>query len=160
LLSACFNPLVSLPDANFTREALQKLEFLGVVDFFMSETAHYADVVLAGSLQEEEEGIGCTAEGRVIHIQKAVDPPGNAKGDSWICGEVASGSGKERFFRYPWTRETYDGLREAWRGGHADFFGTPSEKTAETMAVFGRVRRLLIPEHRDSSRTAGRFMKM
>ena len=27
LFSMCFNPLVSLPDANFTREALSKLEF-------------------------------------------------------------------------------------------------------------------------------------
>ena len=94
LLSCCFNPLVSLPDAKFTQEALEKLEFFGVVDFFMSETAHHADVVLAGSLQEEEEGIGCTNEGRVIHIQKAVDPPGNAKGDSWIYVELAKRLGK------------------------------------------------------------------
>ncbi|MEJ7607786.1 MAG: molybdopterin-dependent oxidoreductase, partial [Bryobacteraceae bacterium] len=42
LFSMCFNPLVSLPDSNFTREALSKLEFFGVVDFFMSETAHHA----------------------------------------------------------------------------------------------------------------------
>src|SRR5204862_4556098 len=57
LLSICFNPLVSLPDADFTREALDKLEFFGVVDFFLSETAHHADVVFAGSLQEEDEGV-------------------------------------------------------------------------------------------------------
>ncbi len=61
------------PDANFTREALEKLEFFAVVDFFLSETAQHADVVLAGSLQEEEEGVVCSAEGRVIHIQQAVD---------------------------------------------------------------------------------------
>jgi len=136
LLSACFNPLVSLPDANFTREALEKLEFLGIVDFFMSETAHYADVVLAGSLQEEEEGIGCTAEGRVIHIQKAVDPPGNAKGDSWIYCEIAKRLGKEKFFPYRSTREIYDELREASRGGHADYYGITYEKIDENMGVF------------------------
>ena len=79
LLSICFNPLVSLPDANFTREALSKLEFFGVIDFFLSETAHHADVVLAGSLHEEEDGLGCSTEGRVIHWQKAVDPPGEAR---------------------------------------------------------------------------------
>ena len=39
LLSICFNPLVSLPDASYVREALEKLEFFGVVDFFLSETA-------------------------------------------------------------------------------------------------------------------------
>ena len=52
LLSMCFNPLVSLPDANFTREALSKLEYFGVIDFFMSETAHHADVVLAWIIHE------------------------------------------------------------------------------------------------------------
>ena len=74
LLSICFNPLVSLPDANFTAEALKKLEFFSVIDFFMSETAQYADVILAGSLQEEEEGVVANVEGRVLHIQQAITP--------------------------------------------------------------------------------------
>src|SRR6185295_6174460 len=65
LLSICINPLVSLPDTEYTRAALEKLEFFGVIDFFMSETARHADVVLAGSLQEEEEGVTCNVEGRV-----------------------------------------------------------------------------------------------
>ena len=67
LLSICFNPLVSLPDAAYIREALEKLEHFTIIDFFLSETAHHADVVLAGSLQEEDEGVVCSAEGRVIH---------------------------------------------------------------------------------------------
>ncbi|HUE04320.1 MAG TPA: molybdopterin-dependent oxidoreductase [Bryobacteraceae bacterium] len=49
LLCVCFKPLVSLPDANFTREALERLEFFGMIDFFLSETAVHADVVLAGT---------------------------------------------------------------------------------------------------------------
>lgn len=136
LLSCCFNPLVSLPDTNFTREALEGLEFFGVIDFFLSETAHYADVVLAGSLQEEEEGIGCTAEGRVIHIQKVVDPPGNAKGDSWIYCELARRLGKGEYFPYQTTREIYEELREASRGGHADYYGITYEKIDKHMGVF------------------------
>jgi len=136
LLSCCFNPLVSLPDANYTQDALEKLEFFGVVDFFLSETAQYADVVLAGSLQEEEEGVGCSTEGRVIHIQKAVDPPGNAKGDSWIYCELAKRLGKGKYFPYTTTREIYDELREASRGGHADYFGITYEKIDEQMGVF------------------------
>jgi assimilatory nitrate reductase catalytic subunit len=39
LLSICFNPLVSAPDSNFTAEALDKLEFYAVIDFFLSESA-------------------------------------------------------------------------------------------------------------------------
>jgi assimilatory nitrate reductase catalytic subunit len=61
LFSMCFNPVVSLPDSNFVREALSKLEFFGIIDFFLCETAHHADVVFAGSLQEEDEGIICSA---------------------------------------------------------------------------------------------------
>jgi len=136
LLSCCFNPLVSLPDANFTRETLEKLEFFGVVDFFLSETAQHADVVLAGSLQEAEEGIGCTTEGRVIHIRKAVEPPGNAKGDSWIYCELAKRLGRGSYFPYSTTRQIYDELREASRGGHADYYGITYEKIDERMGVF------------------------
>src|SRR5437764_13910704 len=98
LLSICFNPPGSLPDANFPREALSRLQFLGVVDFFLSETAQHADVVLAGSLQEEDEGVVANVEGRVLHIQKAVDPPGNARADWTIYCELARRFGKERFY--------------------------------------------------------------
>src|SRR5207302_9273646 len=38
LMSISFNPLVSIPDANRTRAALEKLEFYGAIDFFLSET--------------------------------------------------------------------------------------------------------------------------
>src|SRR5207244_4992384 len=56
LLSISFNPLVSIPDANRTRAALDKLEFYGCMDFFLSESGRYADVVLAGSLKAEDAG--------------------------------------------------------------------------------------------------------
>jgi assimilatory nitrate reductase catalytic subunit len=136
LLSICFNPLVSLPDTNYVREALSKLEFFGVVDFFLSETAHHADVVLAGSLQEEEEGVVGSAEGRVIHIQKAVDPPGNAWPDTKIYLELARRLGKEKYFPFKSNREIFDELREASRGGIADYSGITYEKIDRQMGVF------------------------
>ncbi|HMN30449.1 MAG TPA: molybdopterin-dependent oxidoreductase, partial [Caldilineaceae bacterium] len=71
LLSLCFNPLVSLPDNAYVRAQLEKLEFYVAIDFFMNETARYAHVVLPGSQQEEDEGVVCTAEGRVVRINKA-----------------------------------------------------------------------------------------
>src|SRR5262249_48856928 len=57
LLSICFNPKVSLPDNAFIARALGKLEYYAAIDFFLSETAQHADVVLPGSLQEEDEGV-------------------------------------------------------------------------------------------------------
>ena len=56
LLSISFNPLVSIPDSARTRKALEKLEFYVAIDFFLNETARFADVFLPGSLQEEDEG--------------------------------------------------------------------------------------------------------
>jgi len=136
LLCMCFNPLVSLPDANYTREALEKLEFFGVIDFFMSETAQYADVVLAGSLQEEEEGLTCNVEGRVIHIQKAVDPPLNARTDTSILCELARRLERGKFFPFETSRQILDELREASRGGHADYYGITYERVDEHMGLF------------------------
>jgi assimilatory nitrate reductase catalytic subunit len=136
LLLICFNPVVSLPNADFTREALSKLEFFGVVDFFLSETAHYGDVVLPGSLQEEDEGVVANVEGRVIHVQKAVDPPGNARVDWQIYCDLAERMGKGKFFEYQSSRQIFDELREASRGGHADYYGITYEKIDQQMGVF------------------------
>ncbi len=136
LLSICFNPLVSLPDAGYTRDALEKLEFFGVIDFFLSETAQHADVVFAGSLQEEEEGVVCSAEGRVLHIQQAVTPPGRARLDSRIVCDLAKHLGKERFFPYSCPREIFEELREASRGGIADYGGITYERLDQELGVF------------------------
>ena len=46
----------SAPASNFTREAHDRLELYAVIDFFLSESAHHADIVLPGSLHEEDEG--------------------------------------------------------------------------------------------------------
>ena len=136
LLSICFNPLVSLPDANFTREALERLEFFGVVDFFLSETAAHADVVLAGSLQEEEEGVTANVEARVIHIQQAVDPPGNARRDSDIICDLAHRLGRGQYFPFREPREIFEELRLASRGGLADYYGITYEKIDREKGVF------------------------
>jgi len=136
LLSICFNPLVSLPDAHFTREALERLEFFGVIDFFLSETAMHADVVLAGSLQEEEEGVTANVEARVIHIQKAVDPPGNARADSAIICDLAGRLGRGQDFRFREPREIFEELREASRGGLADYYGITYERIDAEKGVF------------------------
>jgi assimilatory nitrate reductase catalytic subunit len=136
LLCVCFNPLVSLPDANFTREALEKLEFFGVIDFFLSETAAHADVVLAGSLQEEEEGVTANVEARVIHIQKAVNPPGDARRDSEIICDLAHRLGRGQYFPFREPREIFEELRLASRGGLADYYGITYEKIDQQKGVF------------------------
>jgi assimilatory nitrate reductase catalytic subunit len=136
LFSMCFNPLVSLPDSRFVREALSRLEFFGVIDFFLSETAHHADVVFAGSLQEEDEGVICSAEGRVQKINKAVDPPGEARSDARIVCDLAAKLGRGQYFNFPSTREIFEELRVASRGGLADYYGITWERIEQELGVF------------------------
>jgi len=94
LLTICFNPKVSLSDSEFVARALDKLDFYVAIDFFLNETARHADVILPGSLQEEDEGIVCSSEGRVIKINKAVEPPGDAR--HWTPGCVPRASSSLR----------------------------------------------------------------
>jgi assimilatory nitrate reductase catalytic subunit len=136
LFSMCFNPLVSLPDSTYTREALSKLEFFAVIDFFLSETAHHADLVFCGSMQEEDEGVICSAEGRVQKINKAVDPPGDARSDALIICDLAKKLGKGEYFSYTGTREIFEELRIASKGGVADYSGITWEKVERQLGVF------------------------
>ncbi|MBK9316563.1 MAG: molybdopterin oxidoreductase family protein [Acidobacteria bacterium] len=136
LLSICFNPLVSLPDNNFVRRALEKLEFYVVIDFFLNETAHHADIVLPGSLHEEDEGIVTQIEGRVIKINQAVDPPGDARQDWRIIQDIAKAMGRERGFTFATPREMLDELRIASKGGIADYSGITYEKIERQGGVF------------------------
>ncbi len=136
LISICFNPLVSLPDSNFTREALEKLDHYTAIDFFLNETAQYADYVLAGSLHEEEDGTSTSAEGRVIRIQKAVDPPGEARTDTSILLELAKRLGRGQFFRYQSSEDIFNELRVASKGGTADYYGITYERIEKEYGVF------------------------
>ncbi|MGH9932244.1 MAG: molybdopterin oxidoreductase family protein, partial [Pyrinomonadaceae bacterium] len=136
LLSICFNPKVSLPDNSFITRCLEKLDFYVAIDFFLNETAQHADVVLPGSLHEEDEGTVTQIEGRVIKINKAVDPPGEAKQDWLIIQDIARALGRSRGFTFSRPREIFDELRVASKGGIADYSGITYEKILKQYGVF------------------------
>lgn len=136
LLSICFNPLVSAPNTALTAAALDKLEFYAVIDFFLSETAQHADVVLAGSLQEEDEGTTTTGEGRIVKINKAVDPPGDARVDWEILVDLAARLGKGHYFPYTDTEQIFEELRLASAGGTADYRGATWQRVVDEMGLF------------------------
>ena len=136
LISFCFNPKVSLPDNNYVRRALEKLELYVAVDFFLNDTARYADIVLPGSLQEEDEGTVTLVAGRVIKINHAVDPPGEAREDWKIVQDLARALGRERGFTFRSAREMFEELRVASKGGVADYSGITWEKVERNLGVF------------------------
>jgi len=136
LLSICNNVMVSLPDINKVRESLEGLDFFVCIDFFMSESARYADVVLPGSTWSEDEGVTGTGEGRVVKINKANEPPGEAKVDWWIIQEIAKRMGRGKYFGFESPREIFDELRVASKGGKADYYGITYEKIEKQNGVF------------------------
>src|SRR5690606_31933082 len=105
-------------------------------DFFLSETAHHADLVFCGSMHEEDEGVICSAEGRVQKINKAVDPPGDAKSDALIICDLAKRLGKEQYFPFNSTKEIFEELRVASKGGVADYYGITWKRIEDEMGVF------------------------
>ncbi len=136
LLSICSNMMVSLPDTNKVRESLEGLEFNVNIDFFMSESSRYADVVLPGTTWAEDEGTTTNGEGRVIKINKAIDPPGDAREDWWILQEIARRMGRGKYFTFNSPREIFDELRVASKGGKADYYGITYEKIEKQNGVF------------------------
>jgi assimilatory nitrate reductase catalytic subunit len=136
LIAICFNPKISLPDNQFITRALEKLELFVSIDFFLNETARHADLVLPGSLQEEDEGVVTQVEGRVIKINKAVECPGEARQDWRIIQDLARALGRDKGFTFDSPRAIFEELRRASKGGVADYSGITYEKVERQMGVF------------------------
>ncbi|MCO6449728.1 MAG: molybdopterin-dependent oxidoreductase [Caldilineales bacterium] len=83
------NPMTSDPDLNHVRYSLQKTEFIVLQEIFFSETAQYADVIFPAAAFAEKEGTFTNTERRIQRVRKAVEPPGEAKSDSWIITQLA-----------------------------------------------------------------------
>ena len=96
------NPVISDPDSNHVREALEKLEFLAINEIFLSDTAQYADVVLPAASFAEKDGTFTNTERRVERIRKAIEPPGQARPDWQILSEIAGRCGyKQMQYSHP-----------------------------------------------------------
>jgi assimilatory nitrate reductase catalytic subunit len=136
LLTMGFNFAVSAPDSGRVIERVRSLDFLVVADFFLSETAKMADVALPAAQWAEEEGTMTNLEGRVIRRRRVIDPPPEVLSDwQWLC-EIADRLGKRKYFAYTDEREIFEELRQATKGGHADYSGISYRKIDENDGVF------------------------
>ncbi len=84
------NPILSDPNSDHVRKALEKLEILVVQDIFLTETAELADVVLPAASFAEKEGTFTNTERKVQRVRRAVPPPGEARDDLSIINMVAA----------------------------------------------------------------------
>ncbi|MDL4841912.1 molybdopterin oxidoreductase family protein [Aquibacillus rhizosphaerae] len=133
----CSNPAVSAPNLNFVRGAMKKLDFMVCGDFFLSESAEYADVILPSVSWSEDEGTTTNLEGRIIKINKAQEPIGESKPDWQMQVELAERLGKGKHFSHLKTaKDVAEEFRLASKGGVADYYGATWDKIDEQDGVF------------------------
>ena len=107
------NPLLSEPDLHHAEKALAQLDLIVVQDLFLHETAEHAHVFLPAAAFAEKEGTFTNSERRVQRVRQALPPPGEARPDWWIAGELAKrvarrlGLGLDRQFEYGGAAEIF-----------------------------------------------------
>ncbi|MBI1967694.1 MAG: formate dehydrogenase subunit alpha [Gemmatimonadetes bacterium] len=93
------NPIISDPDIAHAEHWFLQLEFLAVQDLFLTETARYADVVLPGASFAEKTGTFVNTERRIQLAKKAVDSPGQVRGDLEILIDLSNRLGLNAPFK-------------------------------------------------------------
>ena len=92
------NPVVSLPDADQVKRALEKCEFVVVSDICAdTDTTAYADVLLPALGWGEKDGTVTNSERRISRQRAFLAPPKQAKADWWAIAEVAKKLGFSGF---------------------------------------------------------------
>ncbi|MAM95241.1 nitrate reductase [Parvibaculum sp.] len=95
------NPVVSLPNAEFVRRALRTCDFVVLSDCIANtDTAACADILLPAAAWGEKDGTVTNSERRISRQRAFMAPPGEAKPDWWIVGEVARRMGFADTFPY------------------------------------------------------------
>jgi len=135
LLVLASNVAVSAPDSGRVRARLAGLDTLVVADFFLSETAALADVVLPTAQWAEEGGTMTNLEGRVILRRSAIEPPTGVLDDLGILRALADRLGVERGFPTD-PQEVFAELGRASAGGRADYSGLTYERLDAEQGVF------------------------
>ena len=104
------NPADSEADVAHARKLLAGLDILVVQDIFLTRTAEMADVVFPASVAwAESDGTVTSSERRVQRVRAAVPPPGEARHDIDILGELARRMGVD--WGNPTPNELWDELR-------------------------------------------------
>jgi formate dehydrogenase alpha subunit len=83
------NPLMSEPNLNHARHALEQLDLIVCIDIFMNETGEMADVILPSVSFAEKDGTFTNSDRRVQRVRAALPPVGHARADWQIVCDLA-----------------------------------------------------------------------
>ena len=102
------NPVVSMPDANKVKHALQHCAFVVVSDCIANtDTTALAHVLLPAQGWSEKDGTVTNSERRISRQRALFSPSGDAKPDWWIITQVARRMGFKQAFSYQNTSEIF-----------------------------------------------------
>jgi len=103
------NPVVSMPDADRVKAALEGCEFVVVSDCVRNtDTSRLADVCLPATTWGERDGTVTNSERRISRQRPFLTAPGLAKHDWQIITELAQKMGFKKAFPYRSTAEIFD----------------------------------------------------
>jgi len=139
------NPLIGFLDSADMYKAINKLDFIAVVDMFMTPTAALADIVLPVATYLEYDNVNASPNLPVAQVQRKVAQIGECWSDVKILNELGKKLGLGKYF---WDDEsqcldallkpigiTFEELKKMEMmpispkyGGYEDAFKTPSGK--------------------------------
>jgi formate dehydrogenase alpha subunit len=112
------NPMMSEPNQNHARHALEQLELLVCQDIFINETGEMADVILPATSFAEKDGTFTNTDRRIQRCRAAVAPVGQSRPD-WevICDlgrrvEQRLGLSLAAGFEYASPEEIWEEMRQ------------------------------------------------
>lgn len=88
--------VISEPNVCKVEAGLNEMDFLVVQDIFMNETCRFADVILPAACFAEKDGVFTNSDRRVQRVNKAVEPPGQARPDWQILLALMRRAGLEQ----------------------------------------------------------------
>ena len=97
------DPLLSMPDPEGQKKALDKLDLLVALDANYSETGWYADVLLPSATYLEKSSILATGKGLKPHFKirnKSIEPRNDVKPDWWVFKSLADRMGIGEYFKF------------------------------------------------------------
>jgi len=115
LFVAANNPAVTCPDSVTVRRGLAREDLFTIVhDPFLSDTAHYADIVLPAATYLESEDVVRAYGSYYIQMVRAVVPP---QGEAWSNGRLAQELAQRLGLKDPiFSMDTDALLHELFRG--------------------------------------------
>ncbi len=132
------NPLVSFPNVEVLQQGFDNLDFLVVQDgFHPTPTTQIADLVLPAAIWGEKTGTYTNSERRVSKVNKAVEPPGEARSDFDIFLAIADELGVRETLFPGWKmpEDAFEEWREVSKGRLCDYSGLSYDLLDEHHAV-------------------------